>query len=181
MASVAMRSALLRPALLRPALTRLSSSSGAAPLTVSIDQATRSAKIVMHGPQSNAVTVELLKSLHGALDTIEADRGLRGLVLTSSVEKYFSVGISLDVFTSSNEVQWRQFWSDVRNFFIRIHNSRLVSVAAINGHAPGINEHGGRARSSVRADELTGVECRTWGAHADQGPGPSLRSRATTA
>ena len=106
------------------------------PVAVAIHPETRSATITMQQAPGNAVTDSMLKALLAALDAVEADRGLRGVMLTSSVENFFSVGISLDMFTRK-ETEWLDYWHNMRTFFYRLLDSRLTTIALVNGHAPG--------------------------------------------
>ena len=126
---------------------RTSLATPVAPVAVEVDTTARIATLLLQARPTNAVTPAVLKAAIKALDEIEADRGLRGLVLTSNIDNYFSVGISLEVF-GLPELEWREYWNDMRTFFFRLYSSRLMSIATVNGHAPG--KDAGRGAAAPR-------------------------------
>ncbi|KAJ1991341.1 dodecenoyl-CoA isomerase [Dimargaris cristalligena] len=73
---------------------------------------------------------------------------IRSLVLTSDTPNFFSAGIDITVFLSRDpsrplagvdQAGWVEFWGLVRQVYILIYTSaRIRTVAAINGHAPGL-------------------------------------------
>ncbi|KAI8870764.1 ClpP/crotonase [Ramicandelaber brevisporus] len=88
-------------------------------------------------PPANAANAELISSLLHHLKTLEADKSVRGFVLASEVKGIYSAGIDLDVF-NGGEKTWRSYWNETRAVYRAIYSSRLESVAAITGHAPGL-------------------------------------------
>jgi len=92
--------------------------------------------VTMAGPPANAVDQAMVDGLLKALDELEGDKKVRGLVLTSGVKGFFTAGIDLKMFQNGTDV-WTKYWLGLRQVYLRLYSSRLVSVAAINGHAPG--------------------------------------------
>lgn len=91
--------------------------------------------MVLNAPPVNALTPELMKELRKEIEKVEADHTVRGLVLASSSKNCFSAGVHLPTFLLPRE-QLEAFWEDFQAVYLHIFSSRLISVAAINGHSP---------------------------------------------
>lgn len=104
-------------------------------------------QLTLDAPPDNRLTPDLLSTLSGHLDTIEAEwrdsgggetsakkRGARGagaVVLTSGVERFFSNGLDYD-----NAMKVDKFFERVYDPVMwRLLTFPLVTVAAITGHA----------------------------------------------
>lgn len=57
---------------------------------------------------------------------------MKGFLITSSVPGFFSAGIDLSLFVGEMK-PWLHFWKSLRNMFLRIYTSKLVSIACIQG------------------------------------------------
>lgn len=94
---------------------------------------------------NNSIAGDLGDALVKALDELEADPDVRVLVIRSGYEKYFSVGADLTAMMSSvdqgDKEAMKTALSDAVGYlqkcFTRLEASRLVVIAAINGHALG--------------------------------------------
>lgn len=94
---------------------------------------------------NNSIAADLGDALVKALDELEADPEVRVLVLRSGYEKYFSVGADLTAMMSSvdqgDKEGMKKALSDgvgyLQKCFTRLEQSRLIVIAAINGHALG--------------------------------------------
>ena len=87
----------------------------------------------------NSMNLDLWRQLASALDALEADPSVRGVI--------FQSGLKRDVFTAGNDInelfapkssaeRYRDFWVTQNKFFARLYRSPLVTVAAIRGACP---------------------------------------------
>ncbi len=87
----------------------------------------------------NSMNLDLWRQLSEALDQLEGDSSIRGVV--------FQSGLKRDVFTAGNDInelfapkssaeRYRDFWVTQSTFFAKLYRSRLVTVAAIRGACP---------------------------------------------
>ncbi|KAJ1973647.1 dodecenoyl-CoA isomerase [Dimargaris verticillata] len=94
----------------------------------------------------------------GIHSTIQDYHCIRSLILTSDQPNFYSAGIDITVFLGQDasltqahpdaeprptkgvsETQWKAFWGLVRDVYITLYNNAKVrTVAAINGHSPGL-------------------------------------------
>ncbi|MGI8608231.1 MAG: enoyl-CoA hydratase/isomerase family protein [Candidatus Dormibacteria bacterium] len=93
---------------------------------------------------NNSIAADLGDALVKALEELEADPEVRVLVIRSGYEKYFSVGADLGnmaaVDRDDKEGMRRALGDTVGHLqkcFTRLEKSRLIVIAAINGHALG--------------------------------------------
>ena len=94
---------------------------------------------------NNSIAGDLGDALVKALEELEADADIRVLVIRSGYEKYFSVGADLTDMMSSvdrdNKDAMKKALADTVGYlqqcFTRLEKSRLITIAAINGHALG--------------------------------------------
>ncbi|SPQ98924.1 unnamed protein product (mitochondrion) [Plasmodiophora brassicae] len=92
--------------------------------------------VKMQRPPANALVQLVVDGIVSAIDTMEANPAVKGFLITSSVPGFFSAGIDLSLFVGEMK-PWLHFWKSLRNMFLRIYTSKLVSIACIQGHAPG--------------------------------------------
>jgi 3,2-trans-enoyl-CoA isomerase len=87
----------------------------------------------------NALNLDVWKQLLTALNKLEQDKSVRGLILQS--------GITKDIFTAGNDLmelyapkttkeRYREFWLTQTQFLARLYRSRLVTIACVRGHSP---------------------------------------------
>ncbi|KAJ1892588.1 dodecenoyl-CoA isomerase, partial [Kickxella alabastrina] len=96
------------------------------------------AKITMNSPKANTFTYASLQALGEAVAEVEAQKGVRGLVLDSAVDGFFSGGFNLPIFQKISQEDFMQLWSLGKHIFRRIYSLPVPSVAAIDGHALGL-------------------------------------------
>ncbi|KAJ1799091.1 hypothetical protein LPJ59_002066 [Coemansia sp. RSA 2399] len=92
----------------------------------------------MNNPRANAFDQESLDALNNAVSAAEANKDVRGLVLESAVDGFFSGGFNLSVFQQITHAEFMRLWSVSKAIFRRIHALPVPSVAAIDGHALGL-------------------------------------------
>ena len=89
----------------------------------------------MDNEGENKFTKTFISAFNSALDSAEADAGVRALVITGTHEKYFSTGLDLTWLMSSPKDQWLPFFLDMDRLLLRVFTFPKPVVAAINGHA----------------------------------------------
>jgi enoyl-CoA hydratase/carnithine racemase len=93
--------------------------------------------LVVHlGDGPNTVTADLLAALEAALDAIEADEGLLGLV-TVGDGKAYSQGYDLELFGTLDGLELQAFVDRSVVLLARFLTAPVPTVAALNGHAFG--------------------------------------------
>ncbi|KAJ1813269.1 dodecenoyl-CoA isomerase, partial [Coemansia sp. RSA 2599] len=96
------------------------------------------ATVTMSSPKANTFDHASLQALDEAVKQVEAKKGVRGLVLTSAVDGFFSGGFSLPIFRQIGHRDFLQLWMLGKSVFRRIYSLPVPSVAAIDGHALGL-------------------------------------------
>jgi enoyl-CoA hydratase len=93
---------------------------------------------------NNSIAGDLGDALVSALEELESNPEIRVLVIRSGYEKYFSVGADLTSLGSVDrddkegmKKALRETVGHLQECFTRLEKSRLVTIAAINGHALG--------------------------------------------
>jgi enoyl-CoA hydratase len=95
-------------------------------------------RLVIDRPESaNAIDLATLDSLEAALDALEADLSVRCLIVTGGMPKIFSAGGDIGQMRSLGVAEGRAFVLRGQYVMRRLSESRIVSIAAINGHALG--------------------------------------------
>lgn len=95
--------------------------------------------ITMHKEPVNSMDLALWTQLEQALDSLEANPAVKGLILAS--------GLKRDVFTAGNDLmelfapktsaeKYERFWVTSNRFLVKLCRSRLATVAAIRGACP---------------------------------------------
>ena len=87
----------------------------------------------------NSMNLDLWRQLSAALESLEADPNVRGLI--------FQSGLKRDVFTAGNDLRelyapessaerYQDFWVTQNTFLAKLYRTRLATVAAIRGACP---------------------------------------------
>ncbi|KAJ2750285.1 dodecenoyl-CoA isomerase [Coemansia sp. BCRC 34490] len=97
------------------------------------------ATITMSNPRANTFDQDSLDALNKAVGlATAAEKDVRGLVLRSDVDGFFSSGFDLSVFQDITHAEFMRLWTASKAIFRRIHALPVPSVAAIDGHALGL-------------------------------------------
>jgi enoyl-CoA hydratase/carnithine racemase len=83
----------------------------------------------------NAIDNALLGALHRALDDIEADGDLRGVVVTGSGDRAFSTGMDLKERAGFSDEDLRAQRTRIVDLVRRVHELPVATVAAVEGFA----------------------------------------------
>ncbi len=94
------------------------------------------AVLTLHRPAAlNAIDDALLSALHGVLDELEADAGLRGVVLTGVGDRAFSTGMDLKERAGFSDDDLRAQRARIVSLIARIHELPVATIAAVEGFA----------------------------------------------
>jgi enoyl-CoA hydratase/carnithine racemase len=87
-----------------------------------------------HGP-TNAINLDLVDHLAERLGEVRADPQIRGLVLTSSNDKFFSIGFNIPELIELPRDDLKHFYSSFNQLCIDLFTLPKPTIAAITGHA----------------------------------------------
>mmetsp|Transcript_10970 Transcript_10970/g.33656 ORF Transcript_10970/g.33656 Transcript_10970/m.33656 type:complete len:266 (+) Transcript_10970:188-985(+) len=97
------------------------------------------AVILMNRPPVNAMSLELWRDLLEALEMMEADDSVQGVIFASALKRdVFTAGIDLHELSreTTTEDRLQSFWVTMTKFLARVYRSNLVTIAAIRGQCP---------------------------------------------
>jgi enoyl-CoA hydratase/carnithine racemase len=92
--------------------------------------------ITIDNPPANTWTPESLRALEALVGELDSNRAVHAAVLTGAGSKFFSAGADLERFRG-DKASARDFISRFGAAFGALMESRLVTIAAINGYAMG--------------------------------------------
>ncbi|MBI4634827.1 MAG: enoyl-CoA hydratase/isomerase family protein [Candidatus Rokubacteria bacterium] len=103
--------------------------------TLTVEQGAQFAVITLNRPPANAISEQLVHDLNAALVSLEADEGVRAVILTGAGERIFCAGADLgSAFSGGNVDAFIRFGNGVLR---RIERFPKPVIAAMNGHALG--------------------------------------------
>jgi enoyl-CoA hydratase/carnithine racemase len=91
-------------------------------------------EIQLERPPVNALNLELLRAIQGALADAERD-GARGIML-SGTQGMFSAGVDVPALLTRDRAGVREFWREFFATCAALAHSPVPVVAAITGHSP---------------------------------------------
>ncbi|XP_032000975.1 enoyl-CoA delta isomerase 1, mitochondrial isoform X1 [Hylobates moloch] len=87
-------------------------------------------------PPVNSLSLEFLTELVISLEKLENDKSFRGVILTSDRPGVFSAGLDLTEICGRSPAHYAEYWKAVQELWLRLYQSNLVLVSAINGACP---------------------------------------------
>jgi enoyl-CoA hydratase/carnithine racemase len=84
---------------------------------------------------TNPLTPELVSQLANALAAVDADPSVRGIVLGSAGDKFFSIGLALPMLIGLPRETFGEFLRRFNSLCRELFTSRKPTVASITGHA----------------------------------------------
>ena len=84
---------------------------------------------------TNPVNPECVLELMDAIDAVRADSKLRGLVLRSSNDKFFSIGFDIPELFPLSKEEFRQFYRNFNQVWLSLYTLPIPTAAAMTGHA----------------------------------------------
>ena len=92
----------------------------------------------IHGPEAlNALNSQVLADLAELLDTVEADKEIRVLVITGAGEKAFVAGADIGEMSTLTKAEGEAFGKKGNDVFRRLETLPIPTIAAVNGFALG--------------------------------------------
>lgn len=85
--------------------------------------------------RSNAINRSMLQELQDALDTLQQDENIKGIILHGN-EGFFSSGLDLIELYDYNEQQIAEFWKAFLHLIASFAAFDKPAVAAVTGHSP---------------------------------------------
>lgn len=104
-------------------------------LNVQEDEKTGIATVTMNKLPVNSMDTAFMKEMTSTIAALEANQDCRCLILTSASNKVFSAGLELSGLYQPEESKLREKWTALQDCWLQVYNSRLVTLAAITGHA----------------------------------------------
>jgi len=105
-------------------------------LDISVNDVTGISVFTMKRTPANSLDLSMLTEFNIALEKLENDKRCKGLIITSGVPRFFSAGVEFTELFKPKKDNLRAFWHTLQDFWLKLYGSRIVTVAAINGHAP---------------------------------------------
>ncbi|XP_054390569.1 enoyl-CoA delta isomerase 1, mitochondrial isoform X2 [Pongo abelii] len=87
-------------------------------------------------PPVNSLSLEFLTELVISMEKLENDKSFRGVILTSDCPGVFSAGLDLTEMCGKSPAHYAEYWKAVQEMWLRLYQSNLVLVSAINGACP---------------------------------------------
>lgn len=86
-------------------------------------------------PRANAIDPAMVEALLTALDELEAEDGVRGVMLCGA-PGMFSAGLDVVSLYDLKPEEMAGFWNRFNELMLRLLDSRLIIMSAIAGHSP---------------------------------------------
>jgi enoyl-CoA hydratase/carnithine racemase len=102
---------------------------------LSVDYRDEVAVVRLKRGVTNAINLELVEELAGALGKIEQDSEVRGIVLTGSNDKFFSIGLDLPELFPLARREFEAFYRAFNRVCLQLYTHPMPTVAALTGHA----------------------------------------------
>jgi len=85
----------------------------------------------------NALNKETISEITSAVEELDADKNVKVVILTGEGEKAFIAGADIKQMSDMSSLEAKKFSELGHNMLLKIENSRLPYIAAINGYALG--------------------------------------------
>nr|XP_061829684.1 enoyl-CoA delta isomerase 1, mitochondrial-like [Nerophis lumbriciformis] len=105
-------------------------------IAVDFDQSTGVAVMRMKSPPVNSLSLDFLTEFCISVEKLEMDKSCRGLIITSSLPNVFSAGLDIMEMYGKSPEHCGEFWKAVQEMWLKLYNSNMVTIAAINGSSP---------------------------------------------
>ena len=102
---------------------------------ISMDQHGNVAVVRIERSITNALNLECVRQLVGALERVREDPEIRGMVLASSSDKFFSIGFDIPYLFELSRDEMKVFYQEFNLACMGLYTLPKPTVAAITGHA----------------------------------------------
>lgn len=100
-----------------------------------VDEKSGIATVTLNKPPVNSLNFEFLDEINTHLNKLQKDQ-IRGMILTSSLQKVFSAGLDITEFFNPNPDRFAKFWTTLQDTWLSLYMASFPTVAVINGHSP---------------------------------------------
>ena len=104
-------------------------------MRVKVERVEDVAVLKMGGERKNPINPELVSDLSSAVEEVKESEEVRGVVLTSEDERFFSIGLDVPKLINEEREKFREFIKSFNLLCLEIFTLPKPVVAAINGHA----------------------------------------------
>jgi len=91
--------------------------------------------LTLNNPPVNILDMDTMSAYVKEIKALDADESCRGVIITSASERAFSAGLDINVFCSGDRDRLNSYWRNLQDLWYYTYQSRLATVAAINGAA----------------------------------------------
>lgn len=102
-----------------------------------VERLGQSAIVTINNPPANAWTLESLKALTAAMESLDADSEVRSVVLTGAGDQFFTAGVDMALLAKASREQAGRIVDAFAQAYNSVRQFRGVTVAAVNGMALG--------------------------------------------
>jgi enoyl-CoA hydratase/carnithine racemase len=102
---------------------------------VTVDKRGDVAVVALDHGTTNPIGIELIAELSAAVDRLEGDASVAGLVLSSSNEKFFCIGWDIPGLFGLARNDFERFFDDFERACLKLYAFPRPTVAALTGHA----------------------------------------------
>ena len=106
-------------------------------IELDIDASGAIATITLNRPPANAWSLDGLRQLKATVEQLNADQGVRAIIVTGHGPKFFSAGADLNVMADGDKAVARDVAQRFGEAFAALQDARAVVIAAVNGYAMG--------------------------------------------
>jgi len=103
--------------------------------TIHLDFDDNTAMVMLNHGVTNALSPQVVSELAEVLESVRDHSNVKALVLTSTSEKFFSIGFDLPKLIELSETDLRNYYQSFNRLCIQLYSLPKPTVAAIPGHA----------------------------------------------
>lgn len=104
---------------------------------ISLEREGAVGQIVLHRPPVNAYNPQFARELGDAVEGVRSDGGIRAVIVTSTVPRFFCAGADLKFFQSATLDEKVAFITHMHEVLRTVETMPIVFIAAITGHCLG--------------------------------------------
>jgi enoyl-CoA hydratase/carnithine racemase len=104
---------------------------------ISVEREGALGQISLHRPPANAYNSQFVAELDEALEAVRNDDGIRVVIVTSTIPRFFSAGADIKMFAESSLEEKVKFITRMHEVLRKVENTPKIFIAAIAGHCLG--------------------------------------------
>jgi len=103
---------------------------------VNVEKQGKVAVLELNRKPVNSLNLDFVQEINAQLEKLENDQDCQGVIITSGLPKVFSAGADLVTeYYKPDQKRLATFRRAFQEMWLRLYGSRLLTMAAINGHA----------------------------------------------